>query len=70
MQNVDFDWENSVYGNVSEVIPEDAPTPLSNFVTATHYFDENLMHCLLIGRSVTDILTFLNKTPIDWFSKK
>ena len=28
------------------------------------------MHCLLTGRSVTGILHFLNKTPVDWFSKK
>ena len=28
------------------------------------------MHCLLTGRSVTGILTFINKTPIDWYSKK
>ena len=28
------------------------------------------MHCLLTGRSVTEILSFINKTPIDWFSKK
>ena len=28
------------------------------------------MHCLLTGRSVTGILSFINKTPIDWFSKK
>ena len=28
------------------------------------------MHCLLTGRSVTGILSFINKTPVDWFSKK
>ena len=59
-----------MYGNVSELIPTDAPTPYGKYVTTTHYVDANLMHCLLTGRSVTGILTFLNKTPIDWFSKK
>ena len=68
--NLEFDWEKTVYGNVRELIPEDAPTPLGKFVTLIHYVDANLMHCLLTGRSVTGILTFINKTPIDWFSKK
>ena len=28
------------------------------------------MHCVLTGRSVTGVLHLMNKTPIDWFSKK
>jgi hypothetical protein len=32
--------------------------------------DANLMHDLTTGRSVTGILHFVNKTPIDWYSKK
>ena len=67
---LEFDWEKSVYGNVKELIPEDAPKPLGKFVTIIHYVDANLMHCFLTGRSVTGIFTFINKTPIDWFSKK
>ena len=70
LPKLEFDWEKSVYGNVRELIPEDAPKPLGKFVTIIHYVDSNLMHCLLTGRSVTGILTFINKTPIDWFSKK
>jgi hypothetical protein len=31
--------------------------------------DANLYHDLVTGRSVTGLLHFLNKTPIDWFSK-
>ena len=59
-----------MYGNVKEVIPDDVPTSYRKYVLITHYVDVNLMHCLLTGRSVTGILTFLNKTPVDWFSKK
>ena len=64
------DWAYSVYGKVSEMIPDDAPEPLGMWVTLAHYVDANLMHDLLTGRSVTGILHLLNKTPIDWFSKK
>ncbi len=44
--------------------------PLGHEVVFTHYFDANLFHDLLTGRSVTGILHLVNQTPIDWFSKK
>ena len=65
-----FDWAYTVYGNVEEFIPQDMPTPLGKFVTLTHYVDANLYHDLITGRSVTGILHLVNKTPIDWYSKK
>ena len=66
----EYDWEKTVYGDVKELIPSDAPEPRGRYVLLTHYVDANLMHCLLTGRSVTGILSFINKTPFDWFSKK
>jgi hypothetical protein len=39
-------------------------------MTLTHYVDADLMHDVVTGRSVTGILHMVNKTPIDWFSKK
>lgn len=63
-----YDW-SSVYGEVSELLPEDALVPLGKHVTLTHYVDANLFHNALIGRSVTGILHMLNVTPIDWYSK-
>jgi Reverse transcriptase (RNA-dependent DNA polymerase) len=65
-----YDWTYSVYGNVQEYLPADAPEPLGNHVTTTHYVDANLMHDITTGRSVTGILHFVNKTPIEWYSKK
>jgi len=35
----------------------------------TSFFDANLYHDLISGKSVTGILHQLNKTPIDWYSK-
>ena len=66
----DHDWMYTAYGNVKEQIPHDMPEPLGNYVTLTHYFDANLYHDMLTGRSVTGILHFLNQTPIDWYAKK
>ena len=66
----EYDWAYSVYGDVKEQVPEDAPEPLGRYVTITTYKDANLMHCLATGRSVTAILHLLNGTPIDWFTKR
>jgi len=65
-----FDWASTVYGNLSEIKPTDAPPPLGKPVITTSYKDANLMHDLMTGRSVTGILHFVNKTPVDWYSKK
>ena len=48
-----FDWSNTVYGDHTEELPHDAPTPLGKRITLTHYFDANLMHDVLSGKAVT-----------------
>ena len=70
LPNNTYDWTYSVYGNVMELLPTDAPEPLGNYVTLSHYVDANLMHDVPTGRSVTGILHLANKTPIEWYSKK
>ena len=65
-----YDWTNSVYGDITEAKPTDAPTPLGSYVVLTHYVDANLYHDMLTGRSVTGILHLINQTPIDFYSKK
>ena len=66
----ELDWDTSVHGNVSELIPEDAPPPKGKPVVTSHCTDADLCHCMLTGRSVTAALHFVNQTPIDWFTKK
>ena len=34
------------------------------------YKDANLYHDMMSGKSVSGVLHFINKTPIEWFSKK
>ena len=65
-----YDWENSVYKGAEEQIPTDAPKPLGKRVVTSDYVDANLYHDYVSGKSVTGILTFFNKTPVDWYSKK
>ena len=70
LQPKEYDWARSVYGNVREEIPGDAPIPKGKRVILSSYKDANLYHDLMTGRSVTGVLHYINKTPIDWFSKK
>lgn len=65
----EYDWQYTVYGDVKEQIPSDAPEPKGKPVRTTSYVDANLYHDLISGKSVTGILHLLNKTPVDWFSK-
>jgi hypothetical protein len=63
------DWWYTCYGGAKEDIPTDIPEPLGPVVLIWSCYDANLFHDTISGRSVTGILHFLNKTPIDWFSK-
>ena len=65
-----YDWKTSVYGDLEEKTPHDAPVPLGKKVRITHYLDANLYHDMITGRSVTGILDYVNATPLDWFCKK
>ena len=64
------DWSHTPYGQQHEELPKDAPEPLGKRVTLSHYFDANLMHDVLSGKSVTGCIHFWNKTSMDWYSKK
>ena len=59
-----------VYGDVDEILPDDMPEPLGDAVTTTTTINANLNHCLATGKSLTGCLHFVNKTPVDWYSKK
>ena len=66
----DFDWTYSVYGNVQEIHIDDMQEPLGEAVITTTTMDADLNHCLANGKSLTVCLHFVNKTPVDWYSKK
>ena len=66
----DLDWTYSVYLNVQEILLDDMPEPLGEAVITTTTMDANLNHCLATGKSLTGCLHFVNRTPVDWYSKK
>ena len=63
-------WDTSIYGDEKEPIPHDAPRPLGKPVIITEFTDANLYHDWVTGKAVTGNLEFINKTPLDWFTKK
>jgi hypothetical protein len=66
----DQDWLRSMHGNVRETLPEKCPTPRSKIVCMMAYKDTVLYHNMCTGRAVTGVLHFIDKPPIDWYSKK
>ena len=46
------------------------PEPLVKTAVTTTTMDANLNHCLATGKSLTGCLHFVNKTPVNWYSKK
>ena len=64
------DWSNTAYGNGVEKLPDDAPALKGETVVLTHYYDANLMHDILSGKSVSGIFHLANLTPVMWHSKK
>ena len=69
-KQVEFGWEQFVYGNVNELIPDDTPQPMGLLIVMITFVDANLMHDVVTGRPVIGILHFLNRTPIDYYSKR
>ena len=59
----DYDWTRSVYGNVKEQVPSDAPRPLGKRVVTTTYVDANLYHDIITGHSITGILHLVTRHP-------
>jgi len=59
-----------VYGDVRESIPKGIPKPKGKSVISTTYKDANLYHNMVTGRAVTGVLHYINKTPVDWYTRK
>jgi hypothetical protein len=65
-----LDWTESIYCDVEEEIPPNAPKPLGNLVMMTCFVDANHAGDKITRRSQTGFIIYLNNAPIDWFSKK
>ena len=48
-----LDWEESIYGEVTELLPDDEPQTLGKSVTKISYNDANLHYCRARDRSIS-----------------
>ena len=64
-----YEWFYTCYSGAKEELPTDLPKAYGKPVATSSFVDANLHHDLISGKSVTGILHFFNKTPIDWYSK-
>jgi hypothetical protein len=62
------DWK-SMYGDVKEMIPSDAPVPRVKEVDLRLFVDSDHSGEQFTGRSRTGFVIYLNMAPIVWFSK-
>ena len=66
----EYEWTRIVYGNVKGEIPKAIPKPLGKRVITSTFLDANLLHDIIMGKSFTAVLHFVNTTPTDWSSKR
>jgi hypothetical protein len=62
--HIQYDWSSSIYGNVTEELPPDMPTPRGKRMHTSTYQYANLHRDLVTGRAMSDILHLVNQTPI------
>ena len=68
--HAEYEWLETAYGPIKEELPHDMPPPKGKPVRITTFKDANLYHDYTTGRAATGILHFINKTPIEWYSKR
>jgi hypothetical protein len=66
---IQTDWK-SMYGDVKEMIPPDAPIPRGKDVDLRLFVDSDHAGEQFTRRSRTGYVIYLNMAPIVWFSKR
>jgi hypothetical protein len=62
------DW-SEYYPDAKEAIPN-MPEPLGHGVSSTCYVDADHAGCKITRRSRTGLVTYVNKAPVIWYSKR
>ena len=68
-KEADHEWKY-VYHEAQEELPSKMLKPKGKSVRITAFCDANLMHDIVTGHAVMGIILMMNKTPVDWTSKR
>lgn len=68
-EEIETCWKE-LYPDAKEELPSNMPPPKGKPVVTTTIFDANHAHDLDTRRSVTGVLLFLNKTPVESYCKR
>ena len=52
------------------MIHVNAPHPLGKYAVTINYYDDNMHHNIITGILVAKFMWFMNKTTVEWCSKK
>jgi hypothetical protein len=63
------DW-SEFYPEAEEALPHNLPEERGNVVMTTCFVDADHAGCLATRRSHTGVILFVNKAPIQWYSKR
>ena len=58
LQDQDFDWTYTLYGDIHKLLQDDMPEPCGKAVVTTTAMDANLNYCFATGKSLTGCLPF------------
>jgi hypothetical protein len=67
--NDGVDWKN-IYGDIKEAIPPDAPEPRGKTLITRLFVDSDHAGDVLIRRSRTEFIIYINNAPVIWYSKR
>jgi hypothetical protein len=65
----DCDW-SEFYPDAAEAIPHNAPMERGKVVVTSCFVDSDHAGCRVTRRSHTGVILFVNKAPIQWYSKR
>ena len=67
--NVNADW-SEYYPDAKEELPPKMPAPRGKSIVMSCFVDADHAGCKLTRRSHTGVLLFINRSPVNWFSKR
>ena len=70
LSNLAHSWKESFYSKFKKVLPTNILESQEKHIITVSYYNTNSYYNVITRCSVTSTLYFMNKTSIEWYSKK